>query len=203
MSSTRQFYTYLSHVLTRFDLGRDEFQMFKGALLDYLQRFVDEVSRHMPQLADVLRSLQPQVPRLCSRANEGQRLVAVDGSQARRAPGLEPDDWESLHAWFVGAAGRRADADNVRRLATDAMRSLLVNLRQDRSGRRSSAEQVRRPRGAGAVVRHARTTTGRMSCGRRRSASTPPATCPSPPTTTPIRSRPRPAGGRRRSLTCP
>ena len=74
------------------------------------------------------------MPRLCSRANEGQRLVSVDGSHARRAPGLEPDDWESLHAWFVGATGRRADADNVRRLATDAMRSLLVNLRRIAAG---------------------------------------------------------------------
>ena len=51
-------------------------------------------------------------------------VVALDGSQARRAPGLEPDDWKSLHAWFIGSPGRRADADNVRRLATDALRAL-------------------------------------------------------------------------------
>jgi uncharacterized protein (TIGR02677 family) len=130
VSSTRQFYAYLSQVLTRYDLGRDEFQVFKGALLDYLQRFVDEVSRHMPQISDVLRRLEPDVPTLCRRAEEGQRLVGVDGAQARRAAGLEPEDWQGLHAWFVGLHGRRADADNVRRLATDAMRSLLVNLRR-------------------------------------------------------------------------
>jgi uncharacterized protein (TIGR02677 family) len=134
VSSTRQFYTYLSQVLTRFDLGRDEFEMFKGALLDYLQRFVDEISRHMPQLADVLRRLEPDVVRLCTHANIGERLVGVDGSQARRAAGLDPTDWGSLHAWFVGGEGRRADADNVRRLATDAMRALLVNLRRIAAG---------------------------------------------------------------------
>lgn len=134
VTSTRQFYTYLSQVLTRFDLGRDEFEIFKGALLDYLQRFVDEVSRHMPQLADVLRQLAPQVPRLCEHANAGERLVGLDGTRARRASGLDPADWESLHAWFIGEAGRRADADNVRRLATDAMRSLLVNLRRIAGG---------------------------------------------------------------------
>jgi uncharacterized protein (TIGR02677 family) len=130
VSSTRQFYTYLSQVLTRYDLGRDEFVMFKGALLDYLQRFVDEVSRHMPQIADRLHHLAPRVPALCARANAGHRLVGLDGTQARRASGLEPQDWGSLHAWFVGSATRGSDADNVRRLATDAMRSLLVNLRR-------------------------------------------------------------------------
>jgi len=134
VSSTRQFYTYLSGVLTRFDLGRDEFEMFKGALLDYLQRFVDEIARHMPQLADVLGRIEPEVPALCERANAGERLVALDGSQARRATGLEPADWVSLQAWFVGSNGRRADADNVRRLATDAMRALLVNLRRIAAG---------------------------------------------------------------------
>ena len=130
VDSTRQFYAYLSQVLTRYDLDRDEFQAFKGALLDYLQRFVDEISRHMPQIADRLRSVGPRIPDLCARANAGQRLVGIDGAQARRAVGLDPADWESMHAWFVGSAGRAADADNVRGLATQAMRALLVNLRR-------------------------------------------------------------------------
>jgi len=134
VSSTRQFYSYLSGVLTRFDLGRDEFVMFKDALIDYLQRFVDEISRHMPQLAAQLRELEPHVPALCSRAGAEQRLVGVDGAQARRAVGLEPEDWASMHVWFVGIPGRRSDADNVRSLATDAMRALLVNLRRIAAG---------------------------------------------------------------------
>jgi uncharacterized protein (TIGR02677 family) len=141
VDSTRQFYTYLSQVLSRFDLGRDEFQAFKGALLDYLQRFVDEISRHMPQIADRLRTVEERVPDLCARANAGQRLVGVDGSQAKRAVGLTPDDWQSMHAWFVGSAERGADADHVRSLATDAMRSLLVNLR--RLAGRADREQSR------------------------------------------------------------
>jgi uncharacterized protein (TIGR02677 family) len=134
VTSTRQFYSYLNQVLTRFDLGRDEFVMFKGALIDYLQRFVDEVSRHMPQVADQLRELEPSIPALCARANEGDRLIGLDGSRARRATGLEPEDWASLHTWFIGSPGQRSDAENVRRLATDAMRSLLTNLRRIAAG---------------------------------------------------------------------
>lgn len=130
VESTREFYTYLSQVLVRFDLDRAEFQAFKTALLDYLQRFVDEVARHMPQLADVLMRLAPRVPALCERANEGQRLLTLDGRAARRARGLDPGDWANLQAWFVGSGRRQSDAAGVRRLATEAMRTLLVNLRR-------------------------------------------------------------------------
>lgn len=134
VSSTRQFYSYLTQVLTRFDLDRDEFVMFKAALIEYLQRFVDEISRHMPQVAERLRELQPGIAQLCDRANAGERLVGIDGVQARRATGLEAADWQSLLTWFVGTPGRRSDADNVRRLATEAMRSLLTNLRRIAAG---------------------------------------------------------------------
>lgn len=134
VTSTRQFYSYLTQVLTRFDLGRDEFVIFKGALIDYLQRFVDEISRHMPQVSDRLQALEPRIEQVCARANDGERLVGIDGSRAKRATGLDPGDWESLHLWFVGTGGRRSDADNVRRLATDAMRSLLTNLRRIAAG---------------------------------------------------------------------
>jgi uncharacterized protein (TIGR02677 family) len=130
VESTRDFYAYLSQVLVRFDLDRGEFQAFKTALLNYLQRFVDDIARHMPQLADVLIRLEPRVKELCTRANEGERLLSLDGSAARRARGLDPADWDGLHAWFVGSGYRESDASGVRRLATDAMRALLVNLRR-------------------------------------------------------------------------
>lgn len=139
VSSTRDFYTYLSQVLVRYDLDRSEFQVFKTALLDYLQRFVDEIARHMPQLAEALVRIEPAVPALCARANSGQRLVGVDGERARRAAGLDPADWTSLHAWFIGGAGRDSDAAGVRRLATEAMRALLVNLRRIATGRREQS----------------------------------------------------------------
>ncbi len=130
VESTRDFYTYLSQVLSRFDLDRTEFQAFKTALLNYLQRFVDEIARHMPQLAEVLTQLEPRVEALCARANQGERLLSLDGTAARRARGLQPADWASLHTWFVGDGRRESDASGVRRLATDAMRALLVNLRR-------------------------------------------------------------------------
>lgn len=128
--STREFYTYLTQVLARFDLDRREFQLFKTALIDYLQRFVEDISRHMPQIADALREVEPRVPALCARANAGERLLDTQGRRARRAAGLDPADWHGLHAWFAGDGVRGSDADGVRSLATAAMRSLLTNLRR-------------------------------------------------------------------------
>lgn len=139
VSSTRDFYTYLAQVLVRYDLDRAEFQAFKTVLLDYLQRFVDEIARHMPQIADALGAVAPRVSELCARANAGQRLIGVEGEAARRAQGLDPGDWDGLDAWFVGRAGRDSDAAGVRRLATDAMRALLVNLRRIATGRREQS----------------------------------------------------------------
>ncbi|AXG13059.1 TIGR02677 family protein [Intrasporangium calvum] len=128
--STREFYTYLTQVLSRFDLERGEFQAFKTALIDYLQRFVDEIARHLPQIAEVIEQLRPGIPQLCARANAGQRLVDLEGRAAKRAPGLDPADWNGLIAWFTGSSDRASDAEGVRRLATEAMRSLLANLRR-------------------------------------------------------------------------
>ena len=130
VESTRDFYTYLAQVLVRYDLGRAEFQAFKTALLDYLQRFVDEVARNMPQIADELTGVLTRVELIVGRANSGQRLVGIDGAEARRARGLDASDWAGLRAWVLGERGRRSDAEEVRALATQAMRALLVNLRR-------------------------------------------------------------------------
>ena len=128
--STREFYAYLTQVLSRYDLDRGEFQVFKTALLDYLQRFVDEVQRHMPQIADALSIVEPAWSRCVAARTQGQRLVDLEGHRAQQEPGLDPADWQSLRAWFTGAEGRGSDADGVRQLATEAMRSLLANLRR-------------------------------------------------------------------------
>jgi uncharacterized protein (TIGR02677 family) len=128
VSSTRAFYASLSQVLARYDLGREDFQAFKAALLDYLQRFVDQIARTRPQIGDLIEAIDPAP--LLARANIGARLVNLDGTRAVRSIGLAEPDWAGLHAWFLGAPGRRSDAEEVRTLATRAMRSLFVNLRR-------------------------------------------------------------------------
>ena len=95
--STREFYTYLTQVLSRFDLDRGEFQAFKSALLDYLQRFVDEISRYMPQIADLLGRLAARVPVLC--VTSKLRSTPPGHGRTGRAPGSG-----ALAAGLAGAA---------------------------------------------------------------------------------------------------
>lgn len=130
VTSTRDFYASLAQVLSRYDLDREDFQAFKAALLDYLQRFVDEVARTMPQIGTQITEITPGLPALLLRADTGARLTGLDGARARRSLGLDAADWDGLRTWFLGGPGRRSDAEEVRALATRAMRALLVNLRR-------------------------------------------------------------------------
>ena len=57
-------------------------------------------------------------------------MLDLEGRLARRSPGLDPVDWQTLRAWFSGDGSRSSDADEVRHLATSAMRALLTNLRR-------------------------------------------------------------------------
>ena len=153
VESTRDFYTYLSQVLARFDLDRAEFQAFKTALLDYLQRFVDEIARNMPQLADVLVRLASRVDALCARANEGG--AAALARRQRGAPGERPRPGRlERSAGLVrrrrAAAERRAGRPSARH-RRDAR--VAGQPAPHRVQRRARAEPVRRPAQAGPLVR--------------------------------------------------
>ena len=146
VSSTREFYTYLAQVLLRYDLDRAEFQAFKTALLDYLQRFVDEVARHMPQHRGGAR--RRSSPR-CRRCGAGERrrsgCVGVGGRGRAPCAGAGPSGLARPARLVRRRAGPATPTPTgVRRLATEAMRALLVNLRRIAAERRPRAEPLRR-----------------------------------------------------------
>ncbi len=130
--STRDFYTHLGEVLARADTDRDSLAAYREVLLDYLQRFVEEVRRYEPLVIEALDRVD--VEAVLARTHDGPRLTDVDGTEARRSRGLQAEDWDSLHSWFRGAAGRRSDAEEIRALATRAMGTLLSGLRRAVAG---------------------------------------------------------------------
>lgn len=133
VTSTRDFYARLGEVLARAEVDRDALMAYREVLLDYLQRFVDEVRRFEPLVVEALQ--QVDVPAvLAAAAAEGTRLVDEAGTAAMRAAGLQEADWQSLAAWFRGTAGRRSDAAEVRTLATRAMSSLITGMRRAVAG---------------------------------------------------------------------
>ena len=125
VESTRQFYAHLAELLQRVDVDREMFLTYKGALLAYLQSFVDDVRRHAPFASDLLDELRPHLDALSSRASVGRGLATAG---VRRSRGLEPDDWDGLRQWFSGGTGRRADANRVADLALVAIRALVATL---------------------------------------------------------------------------
>jgi len=133
VTSTRDFYARLGEVLARAEVDREALAAYREVLLDYLQRFVDEVRRYEPLVVDALARVDVDTV-LAAAATDGPHLVDESGQAALRATGLQASDWASLSAWFRGAAGRRSDAAEVRALATRAMGSLLSGLRRAVSG---------------------------------------------------------------------
>jgi len=130
--STRDFYTRLGEVLARADTDRNSLAAYREVLLDYLQRFVEEVRRHEPLVLEALDAVDVQA--VLARTHDGPRLTDVDGTEARRSRGLQAEDWDSLYSWFRGGAGRRSDAEEIRALATRAMGTLLSGLRRAVAG---------------------------------------------------------------------
>ena len=129
--STREFYTYLTQVLGRYDLDRGEFQAFKTALLDYLQRFVDEIARHMPQIAEVIAEIAAAGWRCSARGPTPASGCSTSraGPRGARRGSTRPTGRGCSRGSRAGDS-RASDADGVRRLAAEAMRALLVNLRR-------------------------------------------------------------------------
>ena len=132
VQSTRAFYVGLGEALARVDLDAETLAAYREMLIDYLQRFVEDVRRYQPLIVEALDALD--VDDLLAATNPGPRLLDAKGQAARRAPGLQREDWAGLDLWFRGSPTRSSDADEVRTLATRAMGALLVGLRRTVGG---------------------------------------------------------------------
>jgi uncharacterized protein (TIGR02677 family) len=125
VESTRQFYTHLGELLGRVHIDRDLFLTYKGALLAYLQSFVEDVRRAAPRARDVLTALTPRLAQLCTRAAPDRGLEAAG---VRRSRGLEVADWDGVALWFQGDGARTADADRIVDLSVEAIRTLVSTI---------------------------------------------------------------------------
>jgi uncharacterized protein (TIGR02677 family) len=133
-ASISDFYAYVGSVVSRFDLNSDEFNGFKGLLLDYLESVVGEVALHTPAVEQALSRLWPNLPALLAVLEEhGAEFRALQeaqpGANADRARGRGLRDWEELRAWF-SEDGSTSGAYQLRSAATRALSALLANLKR-------------------------------------------------------------------------
>jgi uncharacterized protein (TIGR02677 family) len=132
--SVRDFYAYLAGILSRYDLGGEEYAQFKELLLVYIDLITADVNRHAPAVSHriglVLKLCDPLLEALAALPG----LTLPDGTPAERAQGRTRADWEELAYWYDthGASG----PEQLRAAAGQALSQLITNAKRllDSSG---------------------------------------------------------------------
>ncbi len=125
------------------DADVEAFLAYKERLVDYLQRFVDDLITRGDEIARLLTAISPeQVAFLCRTAGEREARDAAPGTEeeaARTFTQVWADQWHGLTDWFVDSAGRQSEAKLLRARARSAVPALLqvVNALHERGTARS------------------------------------------------------------------
>jgi uncharacterized protein (TIGR02677 family) len=133
--SVRDFYAYLAGILSRYDLGGEEYAQFKELLLLYIDLITADVNRHAPALAHRLARVLALIDPLLAALARLPRLTLPDGTPAERAPGRARSDWQELASWYDATHGV-SGPDQLRAAAAQALGQLITNARRllDSSG---------------------------------------------------------------------
>ena len=133
--SVRDFYAYLAGILSRYDLGGDEYAQFKELLLVYIDLITADVNRHAPAVAHRAGQVVKQADRVLAVLATLPGLTLPDGTQAERAQGRTRTDWEELTAWYDASHGA-SGPEQLRAAAGQALGQLITNAKRllDSSG---------------------------------------------------------------------
>jgi uncharacterized protein (TIGR02677 family) len=133
--SIRDFYAYLAGILSRYDLGGEEYAQFKELLLVYIDLITADVNRHAPAVAHriglVLKLIDPLLETLAQLPG----LTLPDGTPVERAQGRTRSDWEELAYWYDATHGA-SGPEQLRAAAGQALGQLITNAKRllDSSG---------------------------------------------------------------------
>ncbi|HEU5268052.1 MAG TPA: DUF2397 domain-containing protein, partial [Jatrophihabitans sp.] len=130
--SVRDFYAYLAGVLSRYDLGGEEYSQFKGLLLEYVDLITADVNRHAPQVAERVERVLVLIDALLAALAQLPGLGLAD---AERSAGRTQAEWTELAAWY-GSGGATSGPDQLRAAAGQALGQLITNAKRllDTSG---------------------------------------------------------------------
>jgi Protein of unknown function (DUF2397) len=81
--SVRDFYAYLAGILSRYDLGGEEYAQFKELLLVYIDLITADVNRHAPAVAHRVNLVLKQVDPLLATLARLPGLILPDGTHPR------------------------------------------------------------------------------------------------------------------------
>src|SRR5262249_51557417 len=128
-ASVRDFYAYLSGVLSRYDLGGEAYAQFKGLLLDYVDLITADLNRHAPAVAARLPRVLALIDPLPAALATVRGLTMPDGTPVERSQGRDRADWEELASWY-GASGTNSGPEQLRAAAGQALGQLITNAKR-------------------------------------------------------------------------
>ena len=133
--SVRDFYAYLAGILTRYDLGGDDYAQFKELLLVYIDLITADVNRHAPAVSGRVLQVVSQLDLLLATLASLPSLVLPDGTPVERARGRTGADWSELASWYDAEHGR-SGPEQLRAAAAQALSQLITNAKRllDSSG---------------------------------------------------------------------
>ena len=133
--SVRDFYAYLAGILTRYDLGGEEYAQFKELLLGYIDLITADVNRHAPAVASRVRRVLECIEPLLDALENLPGLVLPDGTPIERTRGRSRADWLELASWYDAEHGR-SGPEQLRAAAAQALSQLITNAKRllDSSG---------------------------------------------------------------------
>jgi uncharacterized protein (TIGR02677 family) len=133
-NSVRDFYAYLAGILSRYDLGGEEYAQFKELLLVYIDLITADVNRHAPAVAHRVNLVLKQIDPLLDILARLPGLTLPDGTPVERAQGRTHQDWEELAYWYDALRG--SGPEQLRAAAGQALGQLITNAKRllDSSG---------------------------------------------------------------------
>lgn len=124
------------------DTDEDAFVAYKSRLVEYLERFIRDLTVRGPQIASMLNDADPALVERALRAladRDSGDAPALDGDTAQQADrylSVWTNRWEGLNGWFL-SDGRRDSQAKLLRMAALAAIPTLLNAVQAVHARRS------------------------------------------------------------------
>jgi uncharacterized protein (TIGR02677 family) len=135
----------LQRTIDLYELEVDAFLAYKDRLIDYLERFIKDLTGTGAEIAELLDQLgEADVDRLLRLVAEREAEDAAPGSDEARTETVAAElagwreRWLGLRQWFISAAGHPSQAKLLRASALKAIPDLLgvvTMLNQRRTGR--------------------------------------------------------------------
>ena len=146
-SQAQRFMRSLLGTIELHGLTQDEFLLYKEHLVDYLERFVQELVISAHEIEQRIRAIE----------KAGIRDLWPGLAQQARADSLTPNDpveltaeirrrdgrWEGLRQWFLGDADGRSQAEMLRARTREAIPALLVALQSFHDRRETGSDRQR------------------------------------------------------------